>query len=120
MVAEYLVNLPIRLTRGMFGFFYIWYVQSSKSFWTKEISFLKQVERDIGIKINLRLIAEPIYGDYSYLGRVIGPLFRLVRVLVGLLIVGTSFVLIILAYIVWVILPPLTLWMFVSNLLFIL
>ena len=35
----------------------------------------------MGVLINLKLVFQPIFGDYSYMGRVIGPIFRLGRVL---------------------------------------
>ena len=56
MIAEYFVNLPVRMIKGTIKFFYFWYVQSSKDFWNKEIAFLKQIEKDLGVIINLKLI----------------------------------------------------------------
>jgi len=59
MIAEYFVNLPVRAIKGTIKFFRFWYVQSSKDFWNKEISFLKQIEKDLGVIINLKLIFQP-------------------------------------------------------------
>ncbi len=116
MVAEYLVNLPVRLIKGIEQFFYIWYIQSSRDFWEREISFIKQIERDIGIMINLRLITQPIFGDYSYMGRVIGPIFRLGRVLIGVAIITASAAVVVSLYLLWIILPPLVFLMIALNL----
>ena len=116
MILEYFINLPIKFIKGINQFLWFWYVQSSKDFWYREIAFLKQIERDIGVMINLKLITQPIFGDYSYMGRIIGPVFRLGRVLVGTIIMIVSIVVIILIYIIWIILPPLAFLMVMLNL----
>ena len=115
MLLEYFTNLPIKFLRGIMNFFSFWYIQSSKDFWNREISFIKGIERDIGIIINLKLITQPIFGDYSYAGRVIGPIFRLGRVLVGFIIMVISITVVILIYLIWIILPPLAFLMMVLN-----
>ena len=116
MIAEYFVNLPVNFVKGIINFFYIWYIQSSKDFWHKEISFIKRIERDIGILINLKLLFQPIFGDYSYIGRVIGPLFRLGRVFIGLFIIFISFIVVLMIYFIWILLPPASLLMIFLNL----
>ena len=116
MIIEYFANLPIKFIKGIKQFFWFWYVQSSRDFWRKEISFVRQVERDIGVMINLKLIFQPIFGDYSYRGRVLGPIFRLGRVLVGAVIMAVSIFIVVLIYLIWVILPPLAFLMVVVNL----
>ena len=116
MLLEYFINLPIKFLKGINQFFYFWYIQSSKDFWHREILFIKGVERDIGVMINLKLITQPIFGDYTYAGRVIGPIFRLGRVLVGTMIMVVSIFVVILIYLIWIILPPLAFLMVVLNL----
>jgi len=116
MISEYFVNLPAKFVKGIEQFFYIWYVQSSRDFWNKEILFLKRVERDLGLAINLRLITQPIFGDYSYMGRVLGPIFRLGRILVGFAIMAASAIAVIIVYLIWIILPPLAFLMAALNL----
>ena len=116
MIAEYFVNLPANFIKGIISFFSFWYLTSSKSFWRKEIDFIKGIERDIGVFINLKLIFQPIFGDYSYMGRVIGPIFRISRVLIGFAIVSASVVVVIVVYLIWIILPPLAFSMVFLNL----
>ncbi|MBW6440787.1 hypothetical protein K0B03_02015 [Patescibacteria group bacterium] len=119
MIAEYVVSLPLKIVRGILNFFYVWYVQSSKDFWHKEISFIKGIERDIGVLINLKLLFQPIFGDYSYLGRVIGPILRMGRVLIGLFIVLVSIIAVLIVYLIWILLPPITFLMVYSNLIYV-
>ena len=116
MILEYFINLPIKFVKGINQFFWFWYVQSSKDFWHREIAFIKGVERDIGVMINLKLITQPIFGDYTYAGRVIGPIFRLGRVLIGFVIMSVSIFIVILIYLIWIILPPLAFLMVILNL----
>lgn len=119
MIAEYFVNLPVNFLKGIVNFLYVWYVKSSRDFWRKEIDFIKGVENDIGVFINLKLLFQPIFGDYSYMGRVIGPIFRLGRVFFGFLIMLISLVTVIAIYLIWIILPPLTFLMIFLNLIYI-
>lgn len=119
MIQEYFVNLPLNLVKGTIRFFYFWYAQSSKDFWKREIEFLKGVERDIGVIINLKLITQPIFSDYSYMGRFLGPIFRLGRVIIGLIIMAISIAAVIIIYLFWIILPLLTLLMIITNLLYV-
>jgi hypothetical protein len=116
MISEYFANLPVNFIRGIFNFFYFWYFSSSKSFWQREIGFIRGIERDIGVLINLKLLFQPIFGDYSYMGRVIGPIFRFGRVLVGFIIMMISIIVILGIYSIWIILPPLAFLMAVLNL----
>ena len=66
--------------------------------------------------INLKLITQPIFGDYTYAGRVIGPIFRLIRVLIGFAIMVASIFVVILIYLIWIVLPPLAFLMVFLNL----
>jgi len=119
MIPEYFVNLPLNLVGGTIRFFYFWYVQSSKDFWNREIGFLKSIERDIGVIINIKLITQPIFGDYTYMGRFLGPIFRLGRVMIGLIIMAVSIATVVIIYLFWITLPLLTLSMIVTNLLYV-
>ena len=116
MILEYFVNLPVNFVRGIMNFFCFWYVQSSKDFWNKEISFIRGIERDMGVLINLKLMFQPIFGDYSYMGRVIGPIFRLGRILIGFIIMAVSIAVVVAMYLIWIILPPLAFLMVFLNL----
>ena len=119
MIAEYFVNLPINFIKGMINFFSFWYITSSRSFWHKEVAFIKGIERDIGVLINLKLVFQPIFGDYTYMGRVIGPIFRLSRVLIGLFIMLVSIIVVLMIYSIWIFLPPVTFLMVFLNLVYV-
>jgi len=116
MILEFFTNLPVNFIKGIKRFFYLWYITESKNFWRKELAFLQQVERDIGVRINMKLWLQPIYGDYSYEGRVIGPIFRTFRIFIGLGIEAVSVIAIVGFYLIWLVIPPLVFFMIVWNL----
>lgn len=67
--------------------------------------FIKFMDRDLGVMANIYNWTSPLYGDYSYIGRAIGPVLRTFRIFVGLLaylgitIIAFGF------YIIWIVLP---------------
>lgn len=102
--------------RHTYGFFHFWYVADTRNFGLRSLAILRGAEKEWGILVNLRLITQPIFGDYSTMGRVVGPVFRLGRVLLGaiwcLLLIG----LLVVVFVARLILPPLVLYMIFANL----
>lgn len=43
----------------------------------------RDLDRDLALAINFKHITQPIYGDYSVTGRILGPIFRLGRIFFG-------------------------------------
>jgi len=119
MIAEYFVNLPINFIKGIFNFFYVWYVQGTIDFWNKEMAFLRGVEHDVGFIVHIKHIADPLFGDYDFTGRAIGVFFRIIFIFVGFVITSASIIFVVGLYIVWIILPPVTFFMIFANLFFV-
>lgn len=117
---DYILSLPFRFSQGIYNFLNFWYIKSSKDFWKREMLFIKGVENDVGILINLKLITQPIFGDYTYMGKIIGPIFRLGRVIFGSVLIFLSFVSIVVSYILWLIFPIVAVAMTLKNLIYIL
>jgi hypothetical protein len=120
MPMDYILSLPFRFSQGIYNFLNFWYIKSSKDFWKREMLFIKGVENDVGILINLKLITQPIFGDYTYMGKIIGPIFRLGRVIFGSVLIFLSFVSIVVSYILWLIFPIVAVAMTLKNLIYIL
>lgn len=116
MVAEYFVNLPFNFIKGILSFFYVWYVTGTFDFWNKEVAFLRAVERDVGFIVHIKHIADPLFGDYDIMGRIIGFFFRICFIIFGFLITSASVIFIACLYLVWIIVPPITFWMTLTNL----
>ncbi|MFA7169840.1 MAG: hypothetical protein WC178_03220 [Candidatus Paceibacterota bacterium] len=120
MLTDKTLGLPYRFLKSLYNFLYFWYIKSSKDFWAREINFIKGVERDVGVLINLRLITQPIFGDYSYIGRIIGPFFRLGRVVFGCIMIALSTLVIFIIYIFWLLSPVVAVFMTFENLFYVL
>jgi len=80
-------------------FFRRWYYEASLSWWLRVLEKIRALERIFAVKINARLWFQPLYGDYSAVGRVFGPIFRTGRILAGL---GLYFFIFYLASILWI------------------
>ncbi len=65
------------------NFVWRWYVKGSLDFWAEIISFFARLDRFLGVGINVRLLFKPLFSDYSFIGKLIGPMFRLTRVVAG-------------------------------------
>lgn len=99
------------------NFFYGWYVDGTKSFYNWFIDCFKSLDRDIGLISNLQNWLSPFYGDYSFAGRVIGPVMRTLRIFSGLVFYSVLAIFSLFAYLFWIILPILAIIMAVLNLL---
>ncbi len=83
-----------------------WFIAKPKAILNLLIELIKDLDKNFAVALNLKLIAKPLYKDYSLIGRIIGPIFRFFRVLIGgaiYLFITLIFLLIILA---WVLILP--------------
>ncbi len=60
-----------------------WYLLRSIWFWAKVVDLLQLLDKRLAVYINLKLFFQPLYGDYSWTGRLLGPIFRLWRLVFG-------------------------------------
>jgi len=70
------------------------------------LDVLSKVDRYFAWKITLRFLFHPLYGDYSFIGRVLGFFFRIFRLAVALVVYACIFVIALILYLIWVALPP--------------
>lgn len=77
---SYLVQLA--LTR-IAGFFVHWYIDGSRAFRNQYRSISRSLENTVAARTMLHLLFRPLYGDYSFVGRIIGPIFRMGRLVIG-------------------------------------
>lgn len=99
------------------NFFYGWYIDDTKNFWQWFVNYLKFLDREIGLVGNLRNWTSPLFGDYSYIGRVIGPIFRTIRIFFGMAIFAAVTIFSAAIYLFWIILPIAVIVMIFLNLL---
>ena len=94
-----------RFTYRFVDFFHHWYVDGSREIAHRFMVALARADRTLAIKITLRHLFEPLYGDYTGVGRVVGLIFRLARIVVGLAVYACIAAVFILAYLAWILVP---------------
>ena len=100
----YIVN---RFFYRVFDFFHHWYFHASRAIAHAFISFLERLDQTFAIKITLRHFFEPLYKDYSVLGRMLGVVFRSGRVLAGGVVYLFFGIIFLVFYMIWLLIPPL-------------
>ena len=116
MILRYLIQAPVKPFVFIKNFFKFWYIEVSNSFWEKSFFILKDFESEIAVMATLYNLFSPLYQDYSIMGRIIGPIFRIFRIIFGLALYVILIVLISICYLIWMVLPPFVLIMILLNL----
>ena len=100
---------PIYIIRRFFyyvlNFFHHWYFHASKVVGHYFLTALERADKVFAIKITLRYLFQPLYKDYSFVGRILGFFFRSCRILIGLIayvLMGSIFLIL---YLAWLVLP---------------
>lgn len=104
--AFYLAN---RFFYRLTDFFHHWYVDASWVIAHSFISTLESLDRTFAVKITLQHFFQPLYGDYSVIGRIFGIFFRTSRSIIGLGVYFLCGVLFAVAYVAWISVPLLIL-----------
>lgn len=101
-----LIYILHRFLYRLVDFLHHWYVHGSRWLFHYFISTLENIDRTVALRITLKYFFEPLYKDYTFIGRILGIIFRSGRVLGGFA-VYTVFVLVFLPiYIAWLFIPP--------------
>lgn len=93
------------MSNPVLNFFYGWYIDDTRNFWHWFVSYIKILDRDIGLVGNLQNWTKPLYGDYSYAGIIIGPILRTFRIFLGIAFYAAAAFFSLAVYLFWIILP---------------
>jgi hypothetical protein len=110
------VYLARRLLYRFLDFFHHWYVDGSYVIGRRFMATLTAADQSFAVAITLRHFFEPLYKDYSIIGRILGIIFRSVRVAIGgvcYLILAGAFAL---AYLIWIAIPAIIIFYVAKNL----
>ena len=110
------VYLARRLLYRFLDFFHHWYVDGSRAFGRRFMATLTAADQSLAVAITLRHFSEPLYKDYSIIGRILGVIFRSVRVLIGGVFYLILALLFAVAYLVWLAIPAVIIFYAVKNL----
>lgn len=69
------------------------------------VTALEGADRSLAIKVTLRYFFQPLYKDYTVIGRILGIIFRTGRILIGAVVYAMIVALFLLFYLVWLAIP---------------
>ncbi|MBI2278797.1 MAG: hypothetical protein HYU81_01900 [Candidatus Brennerbacteria bacterium] len=98
-----------RLRYRIAEFFRHWYVKSVRMYFNFILDCLARLDYVLAWRITARHLFEPLYKDYSFVGYVLGFVFRSVRLLVAGMVYAALFGVALGSYFVWLLIPPLLL-----------
>jgi len=110
------IYLIQRLFYRLIDFFHHWYVDGSRVIAHRFISTLEVADQSFAVKITLRYFFQPLYRDYTIIGRVLGIIFRSGRILIGLAVYLVIAALFLLFYFAWLAVPAVILFYAARNL----
>ncbi len=96
-------------------FFHHWYVDGSRRFAALYIDQLRKVDVIFALAITIRYFFQPLYRDYSVIGRILGVVFRVGRILFGAFVYILITLFFALVYLVWLAIPAALLWFAVRG-----
>jgi hypothetical protein len=100
-----LVYLIHRAIFRVVAFFRHWYIDASRALFHALLSTLEEADQRIALRVTLRHFFEPLYQDYSIVGRILGIIFRLFRVLGGVVFYGGAALLVAAVAVLWYAVP---------------
>lgn len=101
----FFVYLANRFLYRLIEFFRHWYQNSFRLYGHFVISTLEKLDQSLAFKITLKHLFEPLYQDRTFLGYILGFIFRVGRLIIGgavhLFIITIALGL----YLIWLLIP---------------
>jgi hypothetical protein len=88
-----------------FNFLKHWYIDSFYGVIARLRAVFHRLDRTIALGITLRHIFEPLYQDYTFIGYILGFIFRSTRALFGIFVYGLIAVIAIGGFGIWCAIP---------------
>jgi hypothetical protein len=87
-------------------FFERWYIDFSRTYWLWVLEQFQNLDRSFALRINVHFWLQPLFGDYTTVGRIIGPVLRTGRIILGFLTYLLLFGAAILFWCFWILAIP--------------
>ena len=110
------VYLARRLLYRFLDFFHHWYVDGSRVIGRHFMATLTAADQSLAVAITLRHFFEPLYKDYSIIGRILGIVFRSVRVAIGSVCYFFLALVFVVIYLIWLAIPAVIIFYAVKHL----
>lgn len=115
-MPHFALYLAERFLYRVVEFFHHWYIDASRHVLHILFSLLGNLDATFAVHITARHFFEPLYKDYSPVGRIVGIVFRSLRILIGSVVyIGIGLVFLIL-YIAWLLTPILIIFLILKHL----
>lgn len=86
-------------------FFHHWYIDASRYLVHGHVTLLEHLDRFFAVRVTWKYLFEPLWKDYTAIGRVMGFLFRSGRIATGVGAYLALTILFIVSYLVWLAFP---------------
>lgn len=83
-----------------------WYRGGTRVFWDQTIRILGNFDRTLAVLVTLRHLFQPLYQDRTIIGYILGFIFRVLRVFIGVVIYLVVTLGALALYVAWVLVPP--------------
>ncbi|MDO8515789.1 MAG: hypothetical protein Q7S28_00910 [bacterium] len=92
------------------NFFHHWYIDGSRYLGHHFILILEGFDATLALRITLKYFFEPLYKDYTAIGRILGFVFRTGRIVIGFGVYSVLAVVFFIIYVIWLALPVALVW----------
>jgi hypothetical protein len=100
-----LIYLAHRFFYRVFDFFRHWYADGSRAIGHRFMATLASADQSLALKITLRHFFEPLYKDYTVIGRILGIIFRSGRIAIGAVVYVFLASVFAIVYLIWLFIP---------------
>ncbi len=104
-----------RFVHRILGFLEHWYVGSFRVVGSWTLALFGRLDRSFALIVTFKHFFQPLYQDRTFIGYVLGVIFRSVRVVVAVTVYIIVFFLITLAYLVWLLVIPFIIYEILKN-----
>ncbi len=110
-----LIYIVRRFFFRIYNFFHHWYVDGSRAIGRRFMATMTRADQTLAVAITLRHFFEPLYKDYSIVGRIMGVIFRTLRIAIGSVAYLFLAALFAAAYIVWLAIPAIIIFYAITS-----
>lgn len=110
--------IAVRFAERFLSFFDHWYRGGTHFFWARTMGILTGLDGTFAVVLTVRHLFEPLYQDRTFIGYVLGFIFRVLRVALGLLTYLIVAAAALVLYIGWILLPAFSLYKVLEGIIF--
>lgn len=67
----------------IWDFLYHWYAEGTRAIWHRFLKIFFQWDQTFALRVTIRHLFEPLYKDYTVIGWILGPTFRVGRIIIA-------------------------------------